>query len=308
MAHRNGNQASGSKPASSEYVLVESKGNGDLMVLRVFSVLLEDNVDVDMAGDQVTKEGNNIVNIFRESSKNIKMQIQSLEKEIVSSNRCIGSTSNKRAIALVENRMKETRLSRNLAMPGLYDEICTMMLHQTPLFLMVIKLASWNIRGMTDISKQNEWDSNSKESSKGCRIIMGWDPNSFITYLLSKSDQVMPYLVTTITNGELPAKYLRVPLVCRRLSKVEYKCLIDCVKKKINDWRNKYLSYAGRLQLIASILSSLQEEHLGITSISWKDICTPKSQGGLGLKPLHKWNEALMTKHLWNIMSNKDSI
>ncbi|GJT76026.1 RNA-directed DNA polymerase, eukaryota, reverse transcriptase zinc-binding domain protein [Tanacetum coccineum] len=123
MAHRNGNQASGSKPASSEYFLMESKGNDEVHTKNRFSVLLEDNVDVDMAGDQVTKEGNTIVNIFRESSKNINIQIQSLEKEIVSSNRCIGSTANKRAIALVENKMKETRLSRNLAMPGLYDEM-----------------------------------------------------------------------------------------------------------------------------------------------------------------------------------------
>ena len=26
------------------------------------------------------------------------------------------------------------------------------------------------------------------------------------------------------------------------------------------------------------------------------------------MKPLHKWNEALMSKHLWNIVANKDSI
>ena len=34
--------------------------------------------------------------------------------------------------------------------------------------------------------------------------------------------------------------------------------LIDKVKNRVNDWRNKVLSYAGRLQLIASILSSMQ--------------------------------------------------
>ncbi|GJV54248.1 RNA-directed DNA polymerase, eukaryota, reverse transcriptase zinc-binding domain protein [Tanacetum coccineum] len=36
------------------------------------------------------------------------------------------------------------------------------------------------------------------------------------------------------------------------------KGLIDKVKIKVNDWKNELLSYAGRLQLIASILSSMQ--------------------------------------------------
>ncbi|GKD84496.1 hypothetical protein Tco_1355650 [Tanacetum coccineum] len=56
-------------------------------------------------------------------------------------------------------------------------------------------------------------------------------------------------MVMPFNKRELPAKYLRVPLVCRRLSKVEYKCLVDYVKKKINDWRNKYMSYAGRTNI-----------------------------------------------------------
>nr|GEV11192.1 RNA-directed DNA polymerase, eukaryota, reverse transcriptase zinc-binding domain protein [Tanacetum cinerariifolium] len=33
-----------------------------------------------------------------------------------------------------------------------------------------------------------------------------------------------------------------------------------------------------------------------------------KSEGGLGLKVIHVWNEALMDKHLWNVVINKESI
>ena len=134
-------------------------------------------------------------------------------------------------------------------------------------------------------------------------------------------------MVMPFQEGDLPAKYLGVPLVSRKLYKEDCKVFIECVWKRINDWRNKCLSYAGRLQLIASILSSLQvywasififpvnvyesidkmlksflwtgsDKDMGVTSVSWKDICMPKNQGGLGLKPLQKWNEALMSKHL----------
>ncbi|GKA46122.1 hypothetical protein Tco_0738918 [Tanacetum coccineum] len=46
----------------------------------------------------------------------------------------------------------------------------------------------------------------------------------------------------------------------------------------------------------------------GIVSVSWKEICKPKSQGGLGLRSAHFWNEALLAKHIWNIVSRKDSL
>ncbi|GJY28473.1 RNA-directed DNA polymerase, eukaryota, reverse transcriptase zinc-binding domain protein, partial [Tanacetum coccineum] len=138
-------------------------------------------------------------------------------------------------------------------------------------------------------------------------------------------------------EGTLPIRYLGVPLASRRIKASDCRVLIDAVKNRINDWRNKSLSFAGRLQLISSILSSLQVywcslfilpklicetidkmvknflwaregNTSGMVSIGWKEVCKPKSQGGLGLKPLCAWNEALMAKHLWNIASNKDSI
>ncbi|GJT92141.1 RNA-directed DNA polymerase, eukaryota, reverse transcriptase zinc-binding domain protein [Tanacetum coccineum] len=112
-------------------------------------------------------------------------------------------------------------------------------------------------------------------------------------------------------EGNLPAKYLGVPLVSRKLHKDDCKFLVECVVKRIIDWRNRCMSYAGRLQLISSILSSLQsgnDKNLSIASVAWKDICMPKCQGVLGLKSLQTWNQALMTKHLWNILDNKNSI
>ncbi|GJU07175.1 putative RNA-directed DNA polymerase, eukaryota, reverse transcriptase zinc-binding domain protein [Tanacetum coccineum] len=101
--------------------------------------------------------------------------------------------------------------------------------------------------------------------------------------------------------------------------------------------RNKSLSFAGKLQLVASVLSSLHvywasmfmlsvsicdsidklfknfiwgksESSSGIASVSWKDVCRPKNQGGLGLKSLRVMNCALMVKHLWYIASRKESL
>lgn len=37
-------------------------------------------------------------------------------------------------------------------------------------------------------------------------------------------------------------------------------------------------------------------------------MCTPKCYGGLGLKDLRKWNDTLLSKHVWNIVNNRNSL
>ncbi|GKA55389.1 RNA-directed DNA polymerase, eukaryota, reverse transcriptase zinc-binding domain protein [Tanacetum coccineum] len=64
---------------------------------------------------------------------------------------------------------------------------------------------------------------------------------------------VMPFKV-----GKFPVKYLGFPLITKRLGREEYKQLIDEVRNKVGDWKNKSLTYAGRMQLIAFVLNSMQ--------------------------------------------------
>ncbi|XP_022014521.1 uncharacterized protein LOC110914018 [Helianthus annuus] len=50
--------------------------------------------------------------------------------------------------------------------------------------------------------------------------------------------------------GVLPVRYLGIPLLSKRLYSKDCSVLIDKVRKKLNDWKNKFLSFDGRLQLI----------------------------------------------------------
>ncbi|XP_071714307.1 uncharacterized protein [Rutidosis leptorrhynchoides] len=115
--------------------------------------------------------------------------------------------------------------------------------------------------------------------------------------------ELMPY-----DEGVLPVKYLGVPLVSSRLMIKDCKVLVDKVKCKIDDWKNKFLSFAGRVQLITSILSSMQVywssvfilpdniikeiEKLmrgflwcngplnrGKAKVKWKEVCSSKNEG-----------------------------
>ncbi|GJR30056.1 RNA-directed DNA polymerase, eukaryota, reverse transcriptase zinc-binding domain protein [Tanacetum coccineum] len=137
--------------------------------------------------------------------------------------------------------------------------------------------------------------------------------------------------------GSLPVSYLGVPLITKHLTFTDCKGLIDKVKIKVNDWKNKLLSYASRLQLIASILSSMQvywasvfilpksvimdinkllkgflwyQENLskGKAKVAWKQVYKSKDEGCLGIKDLSTCNEVLMAKHLWNVASRKESL
>ncbi|KAK1414742.1 hypothetical protein QVD17_30493 [Tagetes erecta] len=63
---------------------------------------------------------------------------------------------------------------------------------------------------------------------------------------------IMPF-----EEGRLPIRYLGVPLISSNLIASYCKCLIDKVDRRIDDWMNKSLSFAGRLQLIVSVISSM---------------------------------------------------
>ncbi|GJV33899.1 RNA-directed DNA polymerase, eukaryota, reverse transcriptase zinc-binding domain protein [Tanacetum coccineum] len=143
---------------------------------------------------------------------------------------------------------------------------------------------------------------------------------------------VLPFAI-----GNLPVRYLGLPLLSSRLFKRHCGGLIDNVKKRLINWKNKALSFAGRLQLIKSVVSSIQvywastfilpkavnaeieqlmrgflwsygELRRGHAKVKWKDVCSMKNQCGLGIKSINIWNISLIAKHIWNVVSKKDSL
>ncbi|KAJ9536688.1 hypothetical protein OSB04_un000161 [Centaurea solstitialis] len=137
--------------------------------------------------------------------------------------------------------------------------------------------------------------------------------------------------------GTFPIRYLGVPLspTCLRVS--DFNPLIDKVKVRIHNWKSKFLSFGGRKQLIQSVLHSMQlywmmvflipssiihelekmfrdflwaqgEDARGKCKVAWEKVCTPINCGGLGFKRLAIWNRALLTKHIWEILSHRNSL
>ncbi|GKC42596.1 hypothetical protein Tco_1060318, partial [Tanacetum coccineum] len=96
-------------------------------------------------------------------------------------------------------------------------------------------------------------------------------------------------------KGTLPIRYLRVPMMTRKLRNDDCRVLIDNVKKKIFDWKNKYLSID---KILTNFLWGFEESRKGFTNVAWNDICVPKSQGGLGLRSVKLMNEAWCWRHI----------
>ena len=138
-------------------------------------------------------------------------------------------------------------------------------------------------------------------------------------------------------QGILPVKYLGVPLISTRLNHADCIPLLDRILSRVKLWTSSSLTYAGRLQLIKSVLFSIQvywsslfilpcsiiKKLEGIFSaflwkgtslahtgakVAWHSICYPLREGGLGIKNLKAWNKAAMLKHIWNLMVDKRSL
>ncbi|GJT55301.1 RNA-directed DNA polymerase, eukaryota, reverse transcriptase zinc-binding domain protein [Tanacetum coccineum] len=130
--------------------------------------------------------------------------------------------------------------------------------------------------------------------------------------------EILPFKV-----GKLPVRYLGIPLLAKKLSIKDCNQLVEKVKSKIQDWKNRFLSYAGKLQLIAAVLSTMQTYWAAVlkipktvvkeidsilkkflwgngvkgrSKVSWNDVCKSKKEGGLGIKNLGDWNEVNLVK------------
>ncbi|WMV10436.1 hypothetical protein MTR67_003821 [Solanum verrucosum] len=127
--------------------------------------------------------------------------------------------------------------------------------------------------------------------------------------------------------GEFPFKYLGVPLSTKKLT--------TKIIAKISSWTAKRLSYAGRMQLVQSVLFGIQAcwSQLSIIPakvlkliesycrsfiwsrtntinkralIAWDKICLPKSVGDMNLINIKLWNQVVIAKTSWDLAHKSD--
>ncbi|KAA0026071.1 uncharacterized protein E6C27_scaffold581G00620 [Cucumis melo var. makuwa] len=165
------------------------------------------------------------------------------------------------------------------------------------------------------------------------------NPRKSSIFVAGVNNENASHLATCMgfARGNLPVRYLGLPLLTGRLRSNDCAPLIQRITSQIRSWNARVLSFAGRLQLVRSVLRSLQvywasvfvlpayvhnevdkilrsylwrgkEEGRGGIKVAWVDVCLPFEEGGFGIRDGPSWNIASTLKILWLMLTNSGSL
>ena len=132
-------------------------------------------------------------------------------------------------------------------------------------------------------------------------------------------------------------KYLGFPAVVGKNKKASLNYIKERVWAKLQGWKEKLLSQAGREILLKAVAQAIPTfamscfklpvdlckeiemqirkfwwgERGGQRKIHWKSweiLCKSKSEGGMGFKDLVRFNEAMLAKQIWRLQTEKESL
>ncbi|KAK2356246.1 hypothetical protein QL285_093594 [Trifolium repens] len=130
-----------------------------------------------------------------------------------------------------------------------------------------------------------------------------------------------------------PFKYLGLPVGANPRRVATWHPMIEVLKKRLNSWRNRFLSFGGRIVLLNLVLSAIpifylsfmkmpvkvlkevvkiQREFLWgglekkrkINWVCWDTVTKPKIIGGLGMRDLSRVNLSLLAKWRWRFLNS----
>ncbi|XP_075087833.1 uncharacterized protein LOC142169812 [Nicotiana tabacum] len=115
-------------------------------------------------------------------------------------------------------------------------------------------------------------------------------------------------------KGELPIRYLGVPLSTKRLSLAQCRRqLIKSVLFSIQTFWSQIFTLPKKLiQLVESVCKRFLwtggVDNSKRALNAWDKVCIPKVAGGLNIMDIQAWNKVAIRKLLWNVCTKKDKL
>ncbi|XP_078175152.1 uncharacterized protein LOC144568653 [Carex rostrata] len=137
-----------------------------------------------------------------------------------------------------------------------------------------------------------------------------------------------------VNREVVSSSYLGAPIITNAQG---FDFLVEAVSSKLNSWKSRMLSQAGRIVLIKSVLQALpiyfmatavipvkiikklnglirkffwgkvDKQHY-MALLAWEKVSAPISMGGLGLRDLQLMNKAMLLKMLWRMAAGSESL
>ncbi|GJR06230.1 putative reverse transcriptase domain-containing protein [Tanacetum coccineum] len=114
----------------------------------------------------------------------------------------------------------------------------------------------------------------------------------------SDGDSLLCMVISRLNTLEFP-EFLRGFFI------TDCNVLVERLRNRIEDWKTSYLSFAVLYVVSFGVMGNIREGRPRLHGMTFVYL---NVTGGLGLRSLDLFNMALMTTHIWNIVSNKESL
>ncbi|BAB09269.1 unnamed protein product [Arabidopsis thaliana] len=137
--------------------------------------------------------------------------------------------------------------------------------------------------------------------------------------------------------GIFPTRYLGLPLNQARICYTTLQPFIEKITNKLHAWTVGFLSFAGNIKLISSVIYGMVNFWRAVFNLSkrlyakvdslcatflwknkitnavgaiiaWQDVCKPKEEDGLGIRLLEDFAIVFQLKQIWDLLTNVGSL